>query len=48
MLHFLSVGCLVVVGNQSYYGSVISKFDKDVSGMGGRAVVSEYGIEEGA
>lgn len=44
----LSVGCLIVIVSESYYGSVISEFDNDVSGVDGRAVMSEYGVEEGA
>ncbi len=46
--HLLSVGCLIVVGDQAYHRCVISKFDDDVGAVCGCTVVCVQGVQEWA
>jgi hypothetical protein len=42
-----AVGCLIIVGDQSYHRCVISKLNDLVGGVHGRAIVGEQGVQEG-
>ncbi len=44
--HLLSVGHLIVVGDQAYHHCVISKFDDDVRAVCGCTVVCIHGVQE--
>ncbi len=46
--HLLSVGLLIVVGDQAYHRCVISKFDDDVGAVCGCTVVCVQGVQEWA
>ena len=43
----LSIGCLVVVGDQAYHCCVIGKCNDGVGVVPGSAVMSEQGVQEG-
>jgi hypothetical protein len=42
----LPIGCLIIVGNQSYHRRVICKLDDGVGVMRGYLVVGEQGVQE--
>ncbi len=44
--HLLSVGCLIVVGDQAYHCCVVSKFDDDVGALCGCTVECVQGVQE--
>ncbi len=46
--HLLSVGCLIVVGDQAYHRCVISKFDDDIGAVCSCTVVCVQGVQEWA
>ncbi len=46
--HLLSVGPLIVVGDQAYHHCVISKFDDDVGAVCGCTVMCVQGVQEWA
>ncbi len=46
--HLLSVGRLIVVGDQAYHRCVIGKFDDDVRAVCGCTVVCVQGVQEWA
>ncbi len=46
--HLLSVGRLIVVGDQAYHRCVIAKFDDDVRAVCGCTVVCVQGVQEWA
>ncbi len=46
--HLLSVGHLIVVGDQAYHRCVISKFDNDVEAVCGCTVMCVQGVQEWA
>ncbi len=46
--HLLSVGHLIVVGDQAYHRCVISKFDDDVGAVCCCTVVCVQGVQAGA
>ncbi len=46
--HLLSVGRLIVVGDQAYHRCVISKFDDDVGAVCSCTVVCVQGVKEWA
>ncbi len=46
--HLLSVGHLIVVGDQVYHCCVISKFDNDIGAVCGCTVVCVQGVQEWA
>ncbi len=43
---FLSVGCLIVAGDQANDSYVVSKLDDGVGAVGGHTVIREQGVEE--
>ena len=43
----LPIGCLIVVGNQTYHCCVVSKLNVGVGVVFGHAVVGEQGVQEG-
>ena len=47
-LHLLPVGCLVIVGNQAYYCSVVCNLYDWVRGVRGHSVMGEQGVQERA
>ncbi len=46
--HLLSVGRLIVVGDQAYHRCVISKFDDDIGAVCSCAVMCVQGVQEWA
>jgi len=46
--HLLSVGHLIVVGDQAYHRCVISEFDDDVGAVCGCTVMCVQGVQERA
>ncbi len=46
--HLLSVGRLIVVGDQAYHRCVISKFDDDIGAVCSCTVVCVQGVQEWA
>ncbi len=44
--HLLSVGHLIVVGDQAYHDCVISKFDDDIGAVCSCTVVCVQGVQE--
>ncbi len=46
--HLLSVGCLIIVGDQAYHRCVICKFYDDVGAVCGCTVVCVQGVKEWA
>ncbi len=46
--HLLSVGRLIVVGDQAYHRCVISNFDDDVGAVCGCTVMRLQGVQEWA
>ncbi len=46
--HLLSVGRLIVVGDQAYHCCVIGKFDNDIRAVCGCTVVCVQGVQEWA
>ncbi len=46
--HLLSVGRLIVVGDQAYHRCVISKFDDDIGAVCSFAVMCVQGVQEWA
>ncbi len=46
--HLLSVGCLIIVGDQAYHRCVIGKFYDDVGAVCGCTVVCVQGVKEWA
>ncbi len=48
VLHLLSVGRLIVVGDQAYHRCVIGKFDDDVGAVCSCTVVCVQGVQEWA
>lgn len=48
MFKFLSVGCLIVIPNQSYNSGVVCELHDGVCGVDGCTVLSEEGEEQGA
>ena len=43
----LPIGCLIIVCDQAYHCSVISKLDDSVGVVPAHAVMSEHGVQEG-
>ncbi len=46
--HLLSVGRLIVVGDQAYHSCIVSKFDDDVGAVYCCTVVCVQGVQEWA
>ncbi len=46
--HLLSVGCLIVVGDQAYHCCVISKFDDYIGAVCSCTVICVQGVHEWA